>query len=138
PKMGTDVLLQWVEAAGQPVSSTALFLQDSLAIMVIEGLLNQIKLMKRQRVSALEQIECTEKRKLPLPEDLSSEPKQARLQPPQPAEAAKAEVPSAICLVLAVGPSSLSVLAQPTAMSTGQPAVLKVPAVLVKEVWLEQ
>ncbi|KAG6887583.1 hypothetical protein C0992_011684 [Termitomyces sp. T32_za158] len=32
-KMGTDVLLQRLEAAGQPVPPTTLFLQDSLAII---------------------------------------------------------------------------------------------------------
>ncbi|KAG6881147.1 hypothetical protein C0992_001718, partial [Termitomyces sp. T32_za158] len=62
--MGTEVLLQRLEAAGQPVPPTASFLQDNLAIMVMEGLLNQIELMRRQRVSALEQIDCAAKRKL--------------------------------------------------------------------------
>ncbi|KAG6900088.1 hypothetical protein C0995_004355, partial [Termitomyces sp. Mi166 len=49
-----EALLQCLEWAGQPVPATAAFLQDDLAIMVVEGLLNQIELMKRQRVSALE------------------------------------------------------------------------------------
>ncbi|KAG6881964.1 hypothetical protein C0995_016459 [Termitomyces sp. Mi166 len=55
----------------------AAFLQDDLAIMVVEGLLDQIKLMRRQHVSALEQIERIGKRK--------AQPKQARapLQHPQ-------------------------------------------------------
>ncbi|KAG6886679.1 hypothetical protein C0992_002841 [Termitomyces sp. T32_za158] len=66
--MGTDVLLQHSEAAEQLVPSTALFMQNSLAIIVMEGLLDQIKLMKRQHVSALEQIDRAAKRKLPLPE----------------------------------------------------------------------
>ncbi|KAG6870685.1 hypothetical protein C0995_011364 [Termitomyces sp. Mi166 len=35
----------------------AAFLQDDLAVMVVEGLLDQIKLLRRQHVTALEQIE---------------------------------------------------------------------------------
>ncbi|KAG6881429.1 hypothetical protein C0992_001104, partial [Termitomyces sp. T32_za158] len=68
PEMGTEVLLQRLEAAGQPVPPTASFLQDNLAIMVMEGLLDQIKLMRRQRISALEQIDRAAKRKLSSPE----------------------------------------------------------------------
>ncbi|KAG6875571.1 hypothetical protein C0992_003263 [Termitomyces sp. T32_za158] len=64
PEIGTEVLMQQLEAAGQPVPPTASFLQDNLAIIVMEELLNQIKLIKRQRISALEQINCTTKRKL--------------------------------------------------------------------------
>ncbi|KAG6895059.1 hypothetical protein C0992_003337 [Termitomyces sp. T32_za158] len=40
PEMGTEVLLQRLEAAGHPVPPTALFLQDNLAVMVMEGLLD--------------------------------------------------------------------------------------------------
>ncbi|KAG6875751.1 hypothetical protein C0992_002517, partial [Termitomyces sp. T32_za158] len=63
--MGTERLLGRLEAAGQPVPATASFLQDNLAVMVMEGLLDQIELMRRQRVTALEQIERAAKRKLP-------------------------------------------------------------------------
>ncbi|KAG6873498.1 hypothetical protein C0992_008707 [Termitomyces sp. T32_za158] len=76
-KMGTDVLLQRLEAAGQPVPPTASFLQDNLAIMVMEGLLDQIKLMRRQRISALEQINHAAKRKFTSPEWVSGEIKRA-------------------------------------------------------------
>ncbi|KAG6894096.1 hypothetical protein C0992_007529 [Termitomyces sp. T32_za158] len=77
PKMGTEVLLQQLEAAGQPVPPTASFLQDNLAIMVMEGLLDQIELMRRQHVSALEQIDRAAKRKLSSPEEVSGEIKRA-------------------------------------------------------------
>ncbi|KAG6870340.1 hypothetical protein C0995_013692 [Termitomyces sp. Mi166 len=61
------------------------FLRDDLAIMVVEGLLDQIELMKRQHVSALEQIERIGKRKAPAFKEPMVEPKQARalLQCPQ-------------------------------------------------------
>ncbi|KAG6893245.1 hypothetical protein C0995_001170 [Termitomyces sp. Mi166 len=56
----------------------AAFLWDDLAVMVVEGLLNQIELIKRQRVSALEQIERVGKCKAPAFEELMVEPKWAR------------------------------------------------------------
>ncbi|KAG6893695.1 hypothetical protein C0992_008990 [Termitomyces sp. T32_za158] len=80
--MGTERLLGHLEAAGQPVPVTASFLQDNLAVKVMEGLLDQIELMRRQRVTALEQIERAAKRKLTGYEGPSVEPKQARPQPP--------------------------------------------------------
>ncbi|KAG6859612.1 hypothetical protein C0995_006644 [Termitomyces sp. Mi166 len=73
-----EVLLQRLEWAGQPVPATVAFLQDDLAVMVVEGLLDQIELMKRQRMSTLEQIECVGKHKAPVFEELIVEPKQAR------------------------------------------------------------
>ncbi|KAG6858245.1 hypothetical protein C0995_001410, partial [Termitomyces sp. Mi166 len=73
-----EVLLQHLERAGQPVPATVAFLQDDLAVMVVEGLLDQIKLMKRQCISALEQIERIGKRKAPAFEELMVELKQAR------------------------------------------------------------
>ncbi|KAG6896209.1 hypothetical protein C0992_009715 [Termitomyces sp. T32_za158] len=63
--MGTEMLLGCLEAVGQPVPTTASFLQDNHAVMVMEGLLDQIKLMRRQRVTALKQIDRAAKRKLP-------------------------------------------------------------------------
>ncbi|KAG5727716.1 hypothetical protein E4T56_gene20746 [Termitomyces sp. T112] len=57
-RMGMEVLLGRLEAAGQPVPTTAEFLQDDLAVMVMEGLLDQIELMRRQRITVLEQIDC--------------------------------------------------------------------------------
>ncbi|KAG6859154.1 hypothetical protein C0995_011099 [Termitomyces sp. Mi166 len=73
-----EVLLQHLERAGQPVPATTAFLWDDLAVMVVEGLLNQIKLMRRQRVSTLEQIEHVGKRKAPAFKELMVEPKRAR------------------------------------------------------------
>ncbi|KAG6898844.1 hypothetical protein C0995_008099 [Termitomyces sp. Mi166 len=83
-----EVLLQRLEQAGQPVPATAAFLWDDLAVMVVEGLLNQIVLMKRQHMFALEHIEHIGKRKAPAFEELMVEPKQARalLQRPQELE----------------------------------------------------
>ncbi|KAG6898869.1 hypothetical protein C0993_003366, partial [Termitomyces sp. T159_Od127] len=69
-EMGTKPLLQGLEAAGQLVPPTMLFLQDNLAVMVIEGLLDQIKLMQRQHVLVLKQIDCAMKRKLSSPKKM--------------------------------------------------------------------
>ncbi|KAG6870258.1 hypothetical protein C0995_014270, partial [Termitomyces sp. Mi166 len=71
--------------AGQPVPATAAFLRDDLAVIVVDGLLDQIELIKRQRVSALEQIERVGKHKAPMFKEPMVEPKQARapLQHPQ-------------------------------------------------------
>ncbi|KAG6864518.1 hypothetical protein C0993_008787, partial [Termitomyces sp. T159_Od127] len=92
-RMGTEVLLGHLEVARQPVPAMAEFLQDDLAVMVMEGLLNQIKLMRRQHVTTLEQIDCATKRKLPVNEELSVEPKWAKPQPPRPTEVARAVAP---------------------------------------------
>ncbi|KAG6870082.1 hypothetical protein C0995_015326 [Termitomyces sp. Mi166 len=73
-----EALLQCLEQAGQPVPAMVAFLRDDLAIMVVEGLLNQIELMKKQRMSALEQIEPVGKCKAPMFKELMVEPKQAR------------------------------------------------------------
>ncbi|KAG6882306.1 hypothetical protein C0995_015012, partial [Termitomyces sp. Mi166 len=73
-----EVLLQCLEQAEQPVPAMAAVLQDDLAIMVVEGLLDQIELLRRQRITALEQIERVGKRKAPMFEELMVEPKQAR------------------------------------------------------------
>ncbi|KAG6858205.1 hypothetical protein C0995_013392 [Termitomyces sp. Mi166 len=81
-----EVLLQCLEQAGQPVPATAAFLWDDLAVMVVKGLLDQIKLMRRQRVSALEQIERVGKRKAPMFEELMVEPKWARAPSQRPQE----------------------------------------------------
>ncbi|KNZ71495.1 hypothetical protein J132_09530 [Termitomyces sp. J132] len=97
-RMGMEVLLGRLEAAGQPVPTTPEFLQDDLAVMVMEGLLNQIKLMRRQRITTLEQIDCTAKRKLPIHKGSSMEPKQAKPQPPQPMEVAREVAPVVACL----------------------------------------
>ncbi|KAG6867974.1 hypothetical protein C0995_004436 [Termitomyces sp. Mi166 len=83
-----EVLLQCLEWAGQPVPATAAFLQDDLAVMVVEGLLNQIELMKRQHVSVLEQIERVGKHKAPAFEEPMVEPKQARAPSQHPQELA--------------------------------------------------
>ncbi|KAG6874446.1 hypothetical protein C0993_000529 [Termitomyces sp. T159_Od127] len=92
-RMGMEVLLGRLEAARQPVPATAEFLQDDLAVMVMEGLLDQIELMRRQRITTLEQIDCAAKRKLPIHERLSVEPKWAKPQPPRLMEVARAVAP---------------------------------------------
>ncbi|KAG6868587.1 hypothetical protein C0995_004121 [Termitomyces sp. Mi166 len=66
----------------------AAFLQDDLAVMVVEGLLDQIKLMRRQRMTALEQIERVGKCKAPAFEKPIMEPKQARALSQRPQELA--------------------------------------------------
>ncbi|KAG6892716.1 hypothetical protein C0995_002636, partial [Termitomyces sp. Mi166 len=83
-----EALLQCLERAGQPVPATVEFLWDDLAIMVVEGLLDQIKLMRRQRISTLEQIEHVDKCKAPAFEELMVEPKQARAPSQHPQELA--------------------------------------------------
>ncbi|KAG6859177.1 hypothetical protein C0995_010946 [Termitomyces sp. Mi166 len=66
----------------------AAFLQDDLAVMVVEGLLDQIELMRRQHMTALEQIEHIGKCKAPVFEKLMVEPKQARAPSQHPQELA--------------------------------------------------
>ncbi|KAG6898748.1 hypothetical protein C0995_008615 [Termitomyces sp. Mi166 len=83
-----EALLQRLKWAGQPVPAMVAFLQDDLAVMVVEGLLDQIELMKRQRISALEQIEHVGKHKAPMFEELMVEPKQARALSQRPQELA--------------------------------------------------
>ncbi|KAG6882314.1 hypothetical protein C0995_015001, partial [Termitomyces sp. Mi166 len=73
-----EALLQCLEWAGQPIPAMAAFLQDDLAMMVVEGLLNQIELMRRQRITVLKQIECVGKCKAPAFEEPMVEPKWAR------------------------------------------------------------
>ncbi|KAG6876870.1 hypothetical protein C0993_012424 [Termitomyces sp. T159_Od127] len=77
----TKRLLRCLEAAGQPVLAAALFLQDNLAFVVIEELPNQIKLMKKQCVSALEQINCTSKHKVGGYKEPIIKVKRAQVQP---------------------------------------------------------
>ncbi|KAG6858544.1 hypothetical protein C0995_015813 [Termitomyces sp. Mi166 len=91
-----EVLLQHLEQAGQPVPAMAAFLQDSLAIIVIEGLLNQIKMIKRQRVTVLEHIEHAGKCKAPVYEEPMVEPKQARAPARRPQEFVQAPAPTAV------------------------------------------
>ncbi|KAG6863213.1 hypothetical protein C0993_012445, partial [Termitomyces sp. T159_Od127] len=142
-KMGMEVLLQCLDAVKQPVPPTALFLQDNLAVMVMEGLLNQIKLMQRQCISTLEQIDHAVKRKLSSPEETIGKPKQARQQLLWPAEVARAGVPTTSQPVLQVPPyldrpvwhmvtstgSALSTVMPvwPMATSTGQAMLLPMP-----------
>ncbi|KAG6887360.1 hypothetical protein C0995_015801 [Termitomyces sp. Mi166 len=73
-----EVLLQRLEQAGQPVPAMAAFLQNSLAVVVIEGLFNQIKIMKRQCIMVLEHIERAGKCKASAYKEPVMEPKQAR------------------------------------------------------------
>ncbi|KAG6859308.1 hypothetical protein C0995_009791 [Termitomyces sp. Mi166 len=83
-----EVLLQRLEWAEQPIPAMVAFLQDDLAVMVVEGLLNQIKLMRRQCITVLEQIERVGKHKAPAFEELMVEPKWARALSQRPQELA--------------------------------------------------
>ncbi|KAG6859489.1 hypothetical protein C0995_008001 [Termitomyces sp. Mi166 len=83
---GDEALLQRLERAGQPVPAMAAFLQDDLAVMVVEGLLDQIELMRRQCISVLEQIERVGKCKAPAFEEPMVEPKWARAPSQHPQE----------------------------------------------------
>ncbi|KAG6870425.1 hypothetical protein C0995_013038 [Termitomyces sp. Mi166 len=83
-----EALLQHLEWAGQPVPAMVAFLRDDLAVMVVEGLLDQIELMRRQHVSMLEQIEHVGKCKASMFEELMVEPKQARAPSQRPQELA--------------------------------------------------
>ncbi|KAG6870937.1 hypothetical protein C0995_009581, partial [Termitomyces sp. Mi166 len=74
----------------------AAFLQNSLAVVVLEGLLNQIKMMKRQHITMLEHIEHTGKCKAPAYEKLMVEPKWARAPARQPQEFVQAPAPTAV------------------------------------------
>ncbi|KAG6893539.1 hypothetical protein C0992_009626, partial [Termitomyces sp. T32_za158] len=137
--MGTERLLGRLEAVGQPVPTTASFLQDNLAVMVMEGLLDQIKLMRRQRITALEQIEHAAKRKLPIHEGSSVEPKQARPPPPRPVEAVRAVAPVAACPGPTVALTTLTLPARPPAAPVqAAPTVSWAPEVPLAELSLEQ
>ncbi|KAG6870288.1 hypothetical protein C0995_014029, partial [Termitomyces sp. Mi166 len=91
-----ETLLQRLERAEQPVPIMAAFLQDSLAIVVLEGLLDQIEMMKRQCITVLEHIECAGKRKAPAYEEPMVEPKWARAPARQPQEFVQAPAPTAV------------------------------------------
>ncbi|KAG6870368.1 hypothetical protein C0995_013498 [Termitomyces sp. Mi166 len=91
-----EVLLQRLKQAGQPVPATAAFLQDSLAVVVLEGLLDQIKMMKRQHVTALEHIKRAGKHKAPVYEEPMVEPKRARAPARQPQEFVRAPAPTVV------------------------------------------
>ncbi|KAG6859585.1 hypothetical protein C0995_006967, partial [Termitomyces sp. Mi166 len=85
-----------LEQAGQPVPATAAFLQDSLAVVVLEELLDQIEMMKRQHITTLEHIEHAGKCKAPAYEELMVEPKWARAPARQPQEFVQALAPTAV------------------------------------------
>ncbi|KAG6899463.1 hypothetical protein C0995_005870 [Termitomyces sp. Mi166 len=74
----------------------AAFLQDSLAVVVLEGLLDQIEMMKSQCIVALEHIECAGKHKAPAYEEPIVEPKQARAPARRPQEFVQAPAPTAV------------------------------------------
>ncbi|KAG6887379.1 hypothetical protein C0992_012525 [Termitomyces sp. T32_za158] len=133
--MGTEMLLGRLEAAGQPVPMTASFLQDNLAVMVMEGLLDQIELMRRQHVMALEQIE----RKLTGYEGPSVEPKWARPQPPWLVEAVRAVAPIADHSGPAVVLTTSTLPARPPAtLAQAAPTVSWASKVPLAELLLEQ
>ncbi|KAG6896837.1 hypothetical protein C0995_011001, partial [Termitomyces sp. Mi166 len=101
-----EVLLQRLEQAGQPVPAMAAFLQDDLAVMVVEGLLNQIELMRRQHMTTLEQIEHVGKCKASTFEELMVEPKQARALSQHPQELAWAPA----CIVVQLLPQPMKLV----------------------------
>ncbi|KAG6871341.1 hypothetical protein C0995_005865 [Termitomyces sp. Mi166 len=74
----------------------AAFLQDSLAVFVLEGLLDKIEMMKRQHVTMLEHIEHAGKCKAPAYKEPMVEPKWARAPARQPQEFVRAPVPTAV------------------------------------------
>ncbi|KAG6875739.1 hypothetical protein C0992_002592 [Termitomyces sp. T32_za158] len=137
--MGTERLLGCLEAAGQPVPVMASFLQDNLAVMVMEGLLDQIELMRRQRITALEQIERAAKRKLPIHKGSSMEPKRARPPPPRPVEAVRAVAPVAAHPGPTVALTTSMLPAWPPAAPVqAAPTVSWAPEVPLAELSLEQ
>ncbi|KAG6893531.1 hypothetical protein C0995_000244 [Termitomyces sp. Mi166 len=112
----------------------AAFLQDDLAIMVVEGLLDQIELMRRQHISVLEQIERVGKRKAPTFKELMVEPKWARAPSQHPQELAW--VPAHTVAQLPPGAStSRSVCTDPTPVHQVQE--LDIPAEPLAELSLE-
>ncbi|KAG6869939.1 hypothetical protein C0992_001528, partial [Termitomyces sp. T32_za158] len=105
----------------------------------MEGLLDQIELMRRQRVTALEQIERAAKRKLSAHEGPSVEPKRARPQPPRPVEAARAVAPVSARPGPAVVLTTSSLPARPPAASVqAAPTISRAPEVPLAELSLEQ
>ncbi|KAG6859153.1 hypothetical protein C0995_011119 [Termitomyces sp. Mi166 len=136
-----EALLQRLEQAGQPVPATAAFLRDDLAVMVVEGLLNQIKLMRRQCISVLEQIERVGKCKAPMFEEPMVEPKQARAPSQCPQELAWAPA----CTVAQLPPQPLKLASgASTSRSVHMDLVpmhqvqeLDIPAELLAELLLE-
>ncbi|KAG6893967.1 hypothetical protein C0995_015492 [Termitomyces sp. Mi166 len=112
---GDEALLQRLEQAGQPVPATAAFLQDDLAIMVVEGLLDQIKLMRRQHISVLEQIERVGKCKAPTFKEPMVEPKQARALLQRSQELVWAPAHTVARLPLQLLKLELDILAEPLA-----------------------
>ncbi|KAG6893626.1 hypothetical protein C0993_000655 [Termitomyces sp. T159_Od127] len=107
--------------------------------MVMEGLLDQIKLMRRQRITTLEQIDRTAKRKLPVHEGSSTEPKWAKPQPPQPMEVARAVAPVVACPGPAVALTTLVLPVQPPAApAQAAPIESQAPDAPLTELSLEQ
>ncbi|KAG6894766.1 hypothetical protein C0995_013732, partial [Termitomyces sp. Mi166 len=74
----------------------AAFLQDSLAIVVVEKLLDQIEIMKRQCITMLEHIEHAGKCKAPAYKEPMVEPKRARAPARRPQEFVQAPAPTAV------------------------------------------
>ncbi|KAG6870465.1 hypothetical protein C0995_012805 [Termitomyces sp. Mi166 len=93
----------------------AAFLQDDLAMMVVEGLLDQIELMRRQHITVLKQIERIGKRKAPTFKELMVEPKQARALSQHPQELGWALACIIAQLLLQLMKLELNILAKPLA-----------------------
>ncbi|KAG5335202.1 hypothetical protein C0989_001874 [Termitomyces sp. Mn162] len=106
----------------------------------MEGLLNQIELMKRQCITVLEQIDCIAKHKFLYYEGASVEPKWARPPLPQAVKSVQAVVSSTVCVVPIAALIPLEMPAWPTAAPVQQTEntlmwALEVP---LAEVSLEQ
>ncbi|KAG6871623.1 hypothetical protein C0992_010587, partial [Termitomyces sp. T32_za158] len=105
-----------------------------------------IELMRRQHVSALEQINHVAKHKLSSPEGVSGEIKRAQPQPARLVEPVRPPLGAATSQSIpAMAPAPLSLLVRPTAASTVQPAVmatvahkLKAPDTPMEESSLDQ
>ncbi|KAG6895390.1 hypothetical protein C0993_009618 [Termitomyces sp. T159_Od127] len=107
--------------------------------MVMEGLLDQIKLMRRQHITTLEQIDHAAKRKLSIHEGSSVEPKQAKPQPPRPMEVARAVAPVVACPSPAVALTTPVLPAwPPAAPAQAAPIESWAPDVPLAELSLEQ
>ncbi|KAG6898875.1 hypothetical protein C0995_007997 [Termitomyces sp. Mi166 len=111
-----EVLLQRLEWAEQPVPAMAAFLRDDLAVIVVEGILNQIELIKRQCMSALEQIKCVGKRKVPTFKELMVEPKWARALSQHPQELAWAPA----CTIARLPPRPLRLASRASTSRSGR------------------
>ncbi|KAG6869782.1 hypothetical protein C0995_000502, partial [Termitomyces sp. Mi166 len=109
----------------------AAFIQNSLAAIVIEELLDQIKMMKRQHVMALDHIEHAGKHKAPAYEEPVVEPKQARAPMRRPQEFVQASAPTVVRPpLLHVQPPSSSLTSMTVHLDPVMPCPIQEPDIL--------